>query len=182
MKHSIIALALLSGLTAACNAEQKDTSAETEMVDVGGEAAFVNDEAKAPVFIDPKGDENVAVSGYDTVSHFEGDGVPVKGSKEFTVKYNGVDYHFASAENAERFQIDPAKFVPQYGGHCAWALGANSRLAPGDATVYKIVDGKLYLNFSKEVQVNWEKDIPGFIKGADEAWPKIDPKASFDNQ
>jgi hypothetical protein len=69
-------------------------------------------------------------------------------------------------------------FAPQYGGHCAWAMARGS-LAPGDPTVYKVVDGKLYLNFNKQVQSNWLKDIPGFIAKANIEWPKIPDTASF---
>lgn len=165
---SILAVALVLGL-AACNSEPAvDTGAETEEVASNG----VNDDNKGPVFVGVDGG-NVAVGGYDTTSYFEGDGVPVKGMADYTVTYNGTDYHFASAENAEKFKAEPAKFVPAYGGHCAWALGANNALAPGDPTVYEIVDGKVYLNFNKDVQANWEKDIPGFIEKSEANWPNI---------
>ena len=156
---------------------EQATSAPTETA----VAATVKDDNKGPIFIDPKGAENVAVSGYDAVSYFDGEGVPAKGSKDHSVNYNGADYHFASAENAEKFQAEPAKFAPKYGGHCAWAA-SRGRLATADPTKYRVVDGKLYLNFDATVQEKWLKDIPGFIEKADKAWPGIDPKASFDNQ
>ncbi|MEE9433024.1 MAG: YHS domain-containing (seleno)protein [Sphingorhabdus sp.] len=175
MKHSLIALALLGGLTAACTAEQ--TPADSAV----SAAATVDDENKGPVFIDPKGDANVAVSGYDAVSYFDGGGVPVKGTNEHKVTYNGADYHFASDANAKKFAADPAKFAPKYGGHCAWAA-SRGRLATADPTKYRVVDGQLYLNFDETVQQKWLKDIPGFIEKADKAWPGIDPKATFDNQ
>ena len=179
MKHALIALALLGGL-AACNAEPTAASG-TETSDAAAAGVTVNDDNKGPIFIDPKGETNVAVSGYDAVSYFEDDGVPVKGSKEFGVKYNGVDYHFSSDANAKKFAADPAKFAPKYGGHCAWAM-SRGRLATADPTKYTIVDGGLYLNFDQAVQDKWLKDIPGFIEKADKAWPGIDPKSSFDNQ
>jgi len=128
--------------------------------------------ADGGVFVGVEG-ENIAVSGYDTVSYFQGNGVPVKGDARFKVYYNGAEWHFASQENADKFKADPDAYAPQYGGHCAWALGANGRLAPGDPKVYKIVDGKLYLNFNKQVQNMWLKDIPGFIKNANVAWTDI---------
>gem|GEM_PF-5563297 len=58
---------------------------------------------------------------------------------------------------------DSVKFAPHYGGYCAWAIGANDALAPGDPNVYKIVVAKLFLNFSEGVTERWHKDIPGFI-------------------
>ncbi|MEL6737481.1 MAG: YHS domain-containing (seleno)protein [Pseudomonadota bacterium] len=125
--------------------------------------------ADGGVYVGVEG-ENIALSGYDSVSYFQGDGVPVKGSARFSVDYNGAEWHFASQANADAFKADPEAYAPQYGGHCAWALGANGRLAPGDPKVYKIVDGKLYLNFNKAVQGRWLKDISGFITKASVAW------------
>ncbi|MGB3473031.1 MAG: YHS domain-containing (seleno)protein [Erythrobacter sp.] len=128
--------------------------------------------ADGGVFVGVSG-ENIAVGGYDTVSYFRGDGVPVKGDARFTVDYNGAEWHFASQENADAFQADPDAYAPQYGGHCAWALGANGALAPGDPTVYRVVDGKLYLNFNKQVQQKWLANIAGFITDANLAWTGI---------
>jgi YHS domain-containing protein len=121
---------------------------------------------------------NVAVSGYDVMSYYIGSGKPVIGSAKFKVQYLGAEYHFANAENAQKFQADPAAFVPQYGGHCAWAMSRGA-LAPADPTKYKLVDGKLYLNFDQRVQDMWLADIPGFIKKADAKWPTIPDTAKF---
>ena len=87
------------------------------------------------------------------------------------MRYQGFDYRFSSEENAQTFIADPAKYAPAYGGYCAWAIGANDALAPGDPNVYKIVDGTLYLNFSEGVAERWNKDIPGFIAKADTNYP-----------
>ena len=134
--------------------------------------------AEGGVFVGVEG-ESVALSGYDSVSYFQGDGVPVKGDARFSVDYNGAEWHFASQANADAFKADPEAYAPQYGGHCAWALGANGRLAPGDPKVYKIVDGKLYLNFNKSVQNRWFKDIAGFITKANVSWINIPTGAVF---
>ena len=128
--------------------------------------------ADGGVFVGVEG-ETVAVDGYDAVSYFQANGVPVKGDAKFTVNWNGADWYFVNQANADAFKANPDAYAPQYGGHCAWALGANSALAPGDAKVYKIVDGKLYLNFNNQVQAMWQKDIPGFIAKADPAWKVI---------
>lgn len=193
MKASLIPIALLALVAAACSAPESGDpdSKATNTADTGemmpgtemqmSDFAKVNDDMAGPVFIDPERPADVAVSGYDAVSYFEGESGPVKGSKEFGVNYNDVNYYFASADNATKFKAEPAKYAPQYGGHCAWAM-SRGRLAPGDAQVYRIVDGKLYLNFSKTVQEMWEKDISGFIKKADAAWPSVPADASFDNQ
>lgn len=128
-------------------------------------------QADGGVFVGVEGG-NIAVSGYDTVSYFQGDGVPVKGDARFKVKYNGAEYHFSSQSNADTFKADPAAFAPQYGGHCAWAMSRGA-LAPGDATLYKIHNGKLYLNFNDNVQKTWLGDVEGFIAKSDPAWTKI---------
>jgi YHS domain-containing protein len=115
---------------------------------------------------------NVAAGGYDVTSYFTGKGTPQKGDKAFAVTYNGATYHFASKSNADTFKATPAKFAPQYGGYCAWAMAGGSK-APGDPEYYRVVGGKLYLNYSKGVQDKWNKDISGFIAQANGEWQKI---------
>lgn len=137
--------------------------------------------ADGGVYVGVEG-SNVAVSGYDTVSYFQGDGVPVKGDARFAVEHDGAVFHFASQANVDTFKANPDAYAPQYGGHCAWALGANGRLAPGDAKLYKIVDGKLYLNFNKGVQNRWLKNISGFITKGDVAWAKTPTGATVGSQ
>jgi YHS domain-containing protein len=179
-----IAIALLATTLAACSAEHApaaENSDVTEVVDVSAvDVAEVSDDVKVPVFTGPAGSEAIGISGYDAVSYFVGDGTPTEGSNEHRVRYNGVEYHFANAENAATFQAEPAKYAPQYGGHCAWAA-SNGKLAPGDPKLAKVVDGKLYLNFNETVQETWNKDIPGFIEKADKEFPKISPDARFDD-
>lgn len=187
MKKSLFALLLLA-TTAACGtaaetaAPEAETAAATETAPA--EAALYADlggVAENPIYTEKLG-ETLAVRGYDVVSYFVGDMTPVEGSEEFTVRYNGYDYRFASKENADLFVADPAKYAPAYGGYCAWAIGANDRLAPGDPNVYEIVDGKLYLNFSEDVQAKWEKDIPGFIKSGDVNYPTHSAEEHFTQQ
>jgi YHS domain-containing protein len=113
---------------------------------------------------------NTAVGGYDAVSFFEGK--PVKGSSEHQVPFKGAVYNFATAENAAKFKAKPTSYAPQYGGYCAWAA-AQGKTAPGDPRYWKLVSGKLYLNYNSDVQKKWEKDIPGFIAKADANWPKV---------
>lgn len=114
---------------------------------------------------------DVAVQGYDTVAYFKV-GEPVKGSSEFSTTYHGAEFQFSSQENLDLFLSDPEAYAPQYGGYCAWAM-ADGRTAKGDANIWKIVDGKLYLNFNQSIQNKWEKDIPGFIEQADVQYPII---------
>jgi len=133
--------------------------------------------AVAPIFTAE--DNNLAVSGYDTVSYFSG--APVKGSADFATTYEGATFQFASQENLDTFLADPAKYAPAYGGYCAWAIGANDALAPGDPNVYKIVDGTLYLNITETVVGFWEEDIPGNLELSESNWVDIEAKPASTN-
>ena len=117
-----------------------------------------------------------AVSGYDTVAYFT-QGKPVKGSKKFKTEYMDAEWRFSSQENLDLFLGDPAKYAPQYGGYCAWAMGGAENgtrgfTASGDPEVWRVVDGKLYLNYDKKVSEKWVVDIPGFIEKADRFYPE----------
>ena len=113
----------------------------------------------------------VAIDGTDPVAYFT-DGKPVEGSSNFEHEWNGATWRFASAENRDRFAADPEAYAPQYGGYCAWAV-AQGYTASTDPEAWKIVDGKLYLNYNKDVQSRWEGDVPGNIAKGDANWPTV---------
>lgn len=112
-----------------------------------------------------------AISGYDAVAYFT-QGKPVKGSDEFTFDYLQATWKFSSQEHLELFKQDPTAYAPQYGGYCAYAI-ANGDTASAEPDLWTIVDGKLYLNYSKRINARWSADIPGFIQKADKEWPKF---------
>jgi YHS domain-containing protein len=112
----------------------------------------------------------LALEGYDPVSYFPG--APAKGDARFSTTHKGVQYRFASAQNLARFQASPEAFLPQYGGYCAWAV-AGGYTAKGDPLAWKIVNGKLYLNYDATVQKRWAADIPGNIAKGDKNWPQV---------
>ncbi|TNE63869.1 MAG: YHS domain-containing protein [Alphaproteobacteria bacterium] len=112
-----------------------------------------------------------AVGGYDTVAYFT-DAKALKGKKQFSSKYMGAEWRFATQANLDAFLADPARYAPQYGGYCAWAV-ARGYTASGDPEQWKIVDGKLYLNYNAEVKATWEQDIPGYIAKADVNYPTL---------
>ncbi|MEN7342661.1 MAG: YHS domain-containing (seleno)protein [Pseudomonadota bacterium] len=125
--------------------------------------------AKAPVYTSLFSD--TALKGYDTVAYFT-EGKPVKGNKQFSTEWNGATWHFASADNLATFEADPAKYAPQYGGYCAWAV-SQGYTASGDPKVWAVVDGKLYVNYNDDVGKTWRKDPAGFITLADANWPTV---------
>jgi len=112
----------------------------------------------------------LALEGYDPVSYFAGQ--PTKGDAKFQATHKGVQYRFASAQNLARFQASPEAFLPQYGGYCAWAV-AGGYTAKGDPLAWKVVNGKLYLNYDATVQKRWAADIPGNIAKGDKNWPQV---------
>lgn len=113
----------------------------------------------------------VAIKGYDPVAYFL-QGQPVKGSKALTFVWQDATWLFSSAQHRDLFARDPAAYAPQFGGYCAWAV-SQGYTANIDPAAWKIVAGKLYLNYDAEVQARWAQDIPGFIAEAEKNWPGL---------
>ncbi len=121
--------------------------------------------------------DGLAVKGYDVVAYFslEAEADAVKGDAGFTSEHEGATYQFANAANKEAFDADPVKYLPQYGGYCAYAVTQNNKVDI-DPNAWAIVNDKLYLNYTKIVQGIWSKDIPGYIAAADKNWPALKDK------
>jgi YHS domain-containing protein len=115
------------------------------------------------------------VKGYDPVAYFTL-GQPTPGDDQYTYHWKGVTYRFASAQNLELFKGNPDKYLPQYGGYCAYAMALN-RIADIDPARWAIVDGKLYLNNGHIAQTLWSVNKTGNIVSADRNWP-LYPKKS----
>ncbi|MDA2910784.1 YHS domain-containing protein [Nitrospiraceae bacterium AH_259_D15_M11_P09] len=118
------------------------------------------------------------ISGYDPVAYFT-DGKPMRGSGYQVSVFEGVTYAFASEEHKEMFEANPEKYVPAYGGYCAYGVAVGKKFVT-DPEVWRIVDGTLYLNLDRGIQRTWEKDVPGYIKKADVNWSEIKDKAASD--
>ena len=121
--------------------------------------------------INTQGLGNTAIKGYDPVAYFT-ESMPVEGSRQFSYRWQGADWRFSSADNRERFIVNPERYAPQYGGYCAYAV-AKGYTAKIDPQAWRVVDDKLYLNYSKSVQRLWSEDIPGHIRRGDQNWPEI---------
>src|SRR5258706_6716442 len=93
-------------------------------------------------------DDGIAIKGYDPVSYFTA-GKAVKGSKAMAVYSQGATYYFSSVANKELFKANPAKYLPEYGGWCAYAMGAKGEKVNIDPETFKIVNGKLYLFYNR---------------------------------
>ena len=112
-----------------------------------------------------------AINGYDPVAYFT-EGAPVRGKSEHSVNWNGADWLFSSAENADAFQADPEAFAPVFGGYCAYAA-SRGYLAPTIPEAWTIYEGKLYLNASLRARKLWLRDVPGNIAKGLNNWPGI---------
>jgi YHS domain-containing protein len=121
-----------------------------------------------------------AVSGYDVVAYFDmqqspigqAQPLPVLGEADITADYNGATFAFASEEHRDRFIANPAKYAPQFDGHCAFGVAKGNKM-PGDPTLWRIVDGKLYLNLQQSVTTMWEADVSGNLTEASTSWDKL---------
>jgi YHS domain-containing protein len=119
-------------------------------------------------------DKTLAIEGYDPVSYFTGS--PKKGSSQYTVQHEGVVYRFANAINKQTFLKSPSAYEPQYGGWCAYAMGAKGEKVEVDPETYKIVNGKLYLfynSFFNNTLKSWNKDEAALKAKADASWMKF---------
>jgi YHS domain len=112
-----------------------------------------------------------ALGGHDAVAYFT-EGRPVPGRRDVTFTWKGATWRFASEKNRDLFAAKPEQYAPQFGGYCAWAV-SEGYTAKGDPAHWKIVDGKLYLNYDASIQKRWEKDIPGHVAKGDRNWPKV---------
>jgi hypothetical protein len=113
----------------------------------------------------------VAIEGYDAVAYFREER-PVEGSRDHTFEWNGATWRFASAGNRDLFAGDPERYAPRYGGYCAWAV-SQGYTAGIDPDAWTIHDGKLYLNYSLEVQERWRRDTARNVAKGDANWPKL---------
>ena len=125
--------------------------------------ASANNEVSAPV-----------MGGYDPVSYFDSN-EPLRGDGHYAVTYNGGTYLFAKKTNKQKFEANPEKYAPQFGGYCAFGVAVGKKFH-SDPTIWKVVDGKLYLNLNKDIQNKWNKNINGFIAKADTNWKNIEHK------
>lgn len=120
-------------------------------------------------------EKGIAIQGYDPVAYFTANKA-VKGAKDMAVVFQGATYYFSSTENKEAFKKNPAKYEPQYGGWCAYAMGHDGSKVEIDPETFKIIDNKLYLYYNKyfnNTLKSWNKDEANLKSHADMNWQKI---------
>ena len=118
--------------------------------------------------------ENVAVKGFDTVAYFT-EQTAVQGNPRFEFVWNGAKWLFANRENLEKFKANPEAFAPQFGGYCSFAV-SKGYTADSDPQAWKIVDGKLYLNYNPKVKELWEAEQEMRIQEGKKNWQEFQKK------
>ncbi len=114
----------------------------------------------------------LAIMGFDAVAYFAADAAS-KGDPKYEFVWNGAKWLFSSAENLERFRQNPESYAPQFGGYCSYAV-SKGYTADGDPEAWKIVDGKLYLNYNEEVRSIWEKNESENIEKGIDNWARFE--------
>lgn len=118
---------------------------------------------------------NVAIEGYDPVSYFV-ENKAIEGKKALSVSFEGLTYYFSSEKNKDLFKQSPAKYEPQYGGWCAYAMGATGEKVAVDPETFKVLNGKLYLFYNKffnNTLKSWNKDEVSLKQKADVSWARF---------
>jgi hypothetical protein len=113
----------------------------------------------------------LALYGYDPVAYHT-EGQAVRGLPDLSLSHGDLTYRFATTANREAFQVDPARYLPAYGGYCAYGVASGYKVKV-DPEAFTIVGGMLYLNYSKSVQRRWLKDTTGYIATADLNWGQL---------
>ncbi len=115
--------------------------------------------------------KGIALEMYDAVSYFQGK--PVVGTANYKTTHEGATYFFKDQANLEVFKKNPERYLPMYGGWCAYAMGISNEFVEVDPETYKIIDGKLFLfynAFFNNTLTKWNKDEPTLLKKANEHW------------
>jgi YHS domain-containing protein len=118
--------------------------------------------------------DGFALKGFDTVAYFATDNA-VKGNAKYEYAWNGAKWLFSTEENMKKFQADPEAYAPQFGGYCSFAV-SEGYTANGDPEAWKVVDGKLYLNYSKEVREKWAQNQSERIEKGKANWQEFKKK------
>lgn len=176
MKKKLIIAAFLAASFTACNNPGKSADVKTAQVK---EKNMTEQQPvlKSRAYLNNNNipSNGIALEGYCPVAYFAVDKA-VKGLPEHSSDHKGVTYWFVSADAKAAFDANPEKYIPAYGGWCAFGMAVKDKF-PVDPTVFKIVDGRLLL-FLKNEKVNaldlWnQKNDQELSVKADEHWAKV---------
>lgn len=158
--HKFILLTVFIGIAAlfsACAKNGKVASVGTSAADPLKGFATVNTNS-----------DGIALQGFDAVAYFAVDNA-VQGNRNYEYVWNGAKWLFSSEENMNKFKANPEAYAPQFGGYCSYAV-SEGYTAEGDPEAWKVVDGKLYLNYSPKVKEKWEQNQSERIEKGERNW------------
>lgn len=133
--------------------------------------ALLSVSAYAGDLINVSGASQAAVSGFDTVA-FHTQSKAVNGSPFITAEHQGAIYYFASEEHKALFTANPEKYVPQFGGFCAFGVSIN-KVLPVDISTWQVRNGKLYFNLNPDIRIKFDADFDGNLAKAKKNWPGL---------
>lgn len=137
---------------------------------------FINAQQLRPRFnVDRNG---LWVEGHDPVAYIM-QGRAVKGNPEITTVFQGATFRFAIATHRDLFLKDPQRYLPQYGGWCAYAMGANNEKVEVDPATFKVKDGRVYLfynAFFNNTLTAWNRNEAALLRAADRNWAALKHK------
>jgi YHS domain-containing protein len=116
----------------------------------------------------------LALGGYDPVAYFTV-GKPIPGDASITAAHDGATFRFSSIANRDAFFKEPARYVPAFGGFCAYGVSQGYKVKI-DPTVFRVIDGKLYLNYDASVGKKWNAQSASYIRDANAKWQELQSK------
>lgn len=133
----------------------------------------INAQDKQAYNIDNSG---IALQGYSPVSYLDL-GLAQKGNKAYKSVYDNVSYYFTSKEQKSTFDKNPQKYLPQFGGYCAFGMYAGAKFRV-DPNKFIVKDGKYFLflnNLEVDAKQLWlaENDHKGLVGTANGNWVKL---------
>ncbi len=115
--------------------------------------------------------DGLALEGYDLVSYYSG--LAIKGSPEWEATHRGVRYRFTSERNLHLFQADPDRYLPAFGGWCAYAMSKSGDRVAADPETFKLAGGRLFLFYKSGLNnalKKWNKQEESLLRQADANW------------
>lgn len=113
--------------------------------------AFIGTTQELPPTAPVSAVDGLAISGYDPVAYFTETRARL-GVAEFEHSWKGARWRFATAANL---------------------AASRNYTYPADPEAWRIVDGRLFLNYDKEVQATWAQELDSNIAKADANWPGV---------
>jgi YHS domain-containing protein len=120
-------------------------------------------------------DSKIALLGYSSVSYLDL-GIAQKGVKDHKATYEGLSYYFTTQAQKASFEANPTKYLPQYGGFCAFGVSVGAKFR-ADPNKFVVKDGKYFLflyDLEVDAQQLWLAGSHNkLVTTADNNWKKL---------